>query len=463
MPLLQSPTASNAQRKVPPGPRGHFLFGIAREAQHDILSVGLQMHRQYGDLVRYRFIGRYGYQINHPDYIKHILQDNHHNYRKSKAAISRLEALVGNGLLTNEGEFWLRQRRLAQPAFHRKRIAAFGTIMTNATNVMLDQWSANEDHLVDVAEEMTKLTLRIAGKTLFSLDLLDQAKEVGQAFADVSNEVANFPRLYLLLRTLLLWLPLPAPRNRRFDKGLRTLDAIVRDIIADRRKHNEDQGDLLSMFMSAYDAETGARMNDIQLRDEVMTMLLAGHETTALALTWTWYLLAQHPIMERNLHAELDTVLQGRTPTVDDLSHLQYTRCVLQESMRLYPPAHSFNRQAIAEDEIGGYYIPAGAHILIQPYVVHRHPAFWEQPEMFDPERFSPERSKGLHRYAYIPFGGGPRQCIGQSFAMTEAQLVMATVAQRYRLRVMPKHPVETAPLITLRTRHGLKMTLHRR
>jgi cytochrome P450 len=238
---------------------------------------------------------------------------------------------------------------------------------------------------------------------------------------------------------------------------------VVRGIIAHRRMHTEDRGDLLSMFMSARDAETGARMDDRQLRDEVMTLLLAGHETTALALTWTWYLLAQHPHVECALHAELNTVLQGRTPTVEDLPHLQYTRCVLEESLRLYPPAHSFNRQAIAEDKLGSYAIPAGAHILIQPYVVHRHPAFWAQPETFDPDRFTPERSKGRHRYAYIPFGGGPRQCIGQTFAMTEAQLVVATVAQCYRLRVVPDHAVEMAPLITLRTRHGLKMTLHRR
>jgi cytochrome P450 len=452
-----------SKHKVPPGPRGHLVFGVGRELQQDVLGFGLKMHQQYGDLVRYRFIGRYGYQVNHPEYIKHILQDNHHNYQKSKAIVTRFDQLVGNGLLLSEGDFWLRQRRLAQPAFHRKRIAAFGAIMTGAAEAALDHWSANEDQPLDVAEEMTKLTLQVAGQTLFGLDLLDHAKEVGEAFGDVSAEVISFPRSYVVARMLLPWLPIPTPRNRRFDEGLRTLDRVVQGIIVHRRKHNEEREDLLSMFMSACDEETGERMDDRQLRDEVMTMLLAGHETTALALTWTWYLLSQHPDVEHKLHAELDTVLQGSTPTLNNLSNLPYTRSIVEEVLRLYPPAHSFNRQATADDEIGGYHIPAGAHMLIQPYVVHRHPAFWEHPEVFNPERFMPERSHERHRYAFIPFSGGPRQCIGNTFALAEAQLVIATIAQRYRLRLVPGHPVETVAMITLRPRHGLKMTLHRR
>ena len=433
------------------------MVGIAPEIKKDFLGFFLKMQREYGDLVRYPAIGRYGYQLNHPDYVKHVLQDNHKNYRKSNAVVSRMEEVVGDGLLTSNGDLWIRQRRLAQPAFHRKRVAAYGRIMTNAAAEMLAGWHAQTEP-IDIAAETMCLTLKVAGLTLFGLDLTHRAGDIDEAFSKVSEELANFPTYYLLLRALLPRLPLSKPRNQRFDEGMARLEAVVQSIIDRRRQDNSEHDDLLAMFMEVRDEETGQGMTDQQLRDEVMTMLLAGHETTSLALSWTFYLISQHPDAEKALHEELEHALTGHIPTVDDLPKLTYTRCLIEESMRLYPPAHSFNRQAIAEDSIDGYSIPAGAHMLIQPYVVHRHPEFWHEPERFDPERFSPQSARDRHRYAYLPFGGGPRQCIGAGLAMNELLLVTATVAQRFTLRSVPDRHVEPQPHVTLRPKGGLWM-----
>jgi cytochrome P450 len=304
---------------------------------------------------------------------------------------------------------------------------------------------------------MMRLTLGMAGKTLFSMDLSNEADEVGRAAATVIQYANDrFTRLLPLPTNI------PTPHNRRFWKALRTLDTVVQGIIDVRRREEKDAGDLLSMLLLARDEETGEGMNDQQLRDEVRAFILAGHETTAAALAWTWYLLAQHPHIEHRLHTELVTVLDGRSPTFEDLPKLTYTKMVLEESMRLYPPGWGFERRAVADDEIGGYHIPADSLVLISPYVTHRHSAFWEDPERFDPERFTPEPLAGRPRYTYFPFGGGPRQCIGNEFAIVQCQLIIAMVAQTYRLRLVPGHPVEPEPSVTLRPRHGLLMTLQR-
>jgi cytochrome P450 len=333
--------------------------------------------------------------------------------------------------------------------------------MTDTTLAMLERWQDTGSQPLDIPLEMTRLTLRVAGLTLFNLDLSNDADLVGHTFSVILPQLLK----YSFLPFPPLWVPTPG--NRRLQAGLETLNQVVYDIISQRRRHlteaSMETADLLSMLLAARDEETGEGMNDQQVRDEVMTLLLGGHETTSSTLTWIWYLLSQHPEVEQRLHEEVDRVLGGQLPTVDRLEDLPYTRQVIQETMRLYPAAFFVIRHAIAADEIGGYPVAANSMIFLMAHWVHRHPAFWEEPERFDPDRFTPERSANRPRYAYIPFGGGPRLCIGNSLAMMEAQLVLATVAQRYFLRLVPGHPVEPEVLLTPRPRHGLPMTLHPR
>ena len=439
-----------------PGPSGHFLLGSTRDIRHDPLRFGLEMARHYGDIVRIRLLFWPAYLVNHPDGVKHVLQENQRNYHKDLYPYRTLKPLLGQGLVTNDGESWLQQRRLMQPAFHRKRLAAFGRLMTGTTVSMLDQWQrfAESDQPLDVAAEMVRLTLRITGQALFNIDLSDETHTVGQAVSTVNKLLSEY--LYAPFPPL----SIPTPRSHRLQVARHTLDQVVHDIITQRRQQNTDTGDLLSILLLARDEETGQGMNDQQVRDEVMTLLIAGHETVATALTWTWYLLSQHPEVERSLHSELDEVLGGHLPTIEHLARLSYTRMVIEEVLRLYPPAWIFGRKAIANDEIGGYFIPANSIIVLSPYITHRHPAFWEHAEVFDPERFAPEQTAGRPHYAYFPFGGGPRICIGNNFALMEIQLVLATIAQHYRLRQVPGHPVEPEALLSLRPHYGLPMTL---
>jgi cytochrome P450 len=447
-----------ARYKIAPGPPGHFLFGSTRDIRRDPLRFGLEMAQHYGDIVRIRLLFWPAYLVNHPDGVKHVLQENQQNYHKDLYPYRILKPLLGQGLVTNVGESWLQQRRLMQPAFHRKRLAAFGTLMTDATVTMLDQWQrlAERDQPLDVAAEMLRLTLRIAGQALFNIDLSDESHTVGQAVATVNKLLSEY------LTAPFPPLSIPTPRSRRLQAARRTLDQVVHDIIVQRRQQHADTGDLLSMLLLTRDEATGQGMNEQQIRDEVLTLLIAGHETVATALIWTWYLLSQHAEVERRLYSELDEVLSGHLPTVDHLNRLSYTHMVTQEVLRLYPPAWIFGRKAIADDEIGGYVIPAGSMIVLSPYMTHRHPAFWEHAEVFDPKRFAPDQAAGRPRYAYFPFGGGPRVCIGNNFALMETQLVLATIAQHYQLRLVPGHPVEPEAFLSLRPRSGLPMTLHR-
>jgi cytochrome P450 len=448
---------------LPPGPRGVFQANSAHQLQHDPLGFLQTLVREYGDVVRFRFYLYPIYLVNQPDAIKRVLQDHHRNYNKDVLDYRLLRRFGGNGLIVNDGASWLRQRRLMQPAFHRQHVDAFGTLMTTATLALLEGWeqSARNGEVLDVAEEMMHLTLRIVAEALFSTDINTEIEQFGQAFGLVN--AAFIQLFYEPWRFLPGW---PSSPWRRLVAARRTLNAVGTQMIAERRRQlvnnsdTGDSGDLLSMLLLARDAETSQGMDDRQLTAEVLTLLLAGHETTALALTWTWYLLDAHPDVEHRLHESLASVLGERVPTVGDLPHLPYLRMVVEEALRLYPPAWSFLRNAVAADTLGGYRIPKGAMVMISPYTMHRHPAFWEQPEVFDPERFLPERAAGRPRFAYLPFGGGPRQCIGNTFALTEAQLVLATVAQRYRLRMVPGHLVEPEPVITLRLRHGLRMRL---
>jgi cytochrome P450 len=442
-----------------PGPKGHFLFGVGREATTDPVPFYMRMRREYGDVVRMRGLpGYFWHLVSHPAGVEHVLQRNQQNYPKGELFNKPLSLLVGQGLLTSEGEFWRRQRRLAQPAFHRQRIHAFGQTMTAATERMLERWRAYErdGRDFDLAAETTRLTLQIAGLTLCGVDLSAEASRVGSALR-VAFEHLNYRMIYP-------WaLPevIPTARNRRFLRARRLLDEVVYDIIRERRRQNADTGDLLSMLLLARDEETGEGMSDEQLRDEVMTILIAGHETGAAALAWAWVLLARHADVEERLRGELARVLGGRTPTVADLPALPYTKMVFDEVLRLYPPAWALLREAREEDEIGGYRIPARTPVTVIPYVTHRHPEFWDEPEKFDPARFTPERVAERPKFAYFPFGGGSRQCIGNSFALMEAQLVLATVAQHFRPRLAAGQSVEEDPTFTLRPRGGVRVTLN--
>ncbi len=436
-----------------PGPRGP-LSGARFFRLETVLDFLGDTFRRYGDVVRYQLGPWPLFLIAHPDGVKHVLQDNHTNYLKSQD-YRILKRLLGEGLVTSEGALWLRQRRLIQPIFHRQRVAGFGAIMSAATLEMLARWEAlaAERRPFDVASEMARLTLKIVGLALLSVDLSNEADAIGRALKAANERFAHFD-----LGMLLPWLP--SRRNRDFHQAMRTLHRLVDEIIAERRREGRERGDLLSLLLAARDESTGEPMNDRQVRDEVLTLILAGHETTAMALSWTWYLLAQHPEVERKLEAELRAALGGRPPTVADLKDLNYTGMVIDEAMRLYPPVWAVGRSPIEDDEIGGYRIPKRSIVMLSQYVTHRHPAFWEEPERFEPARFSAHGGQARPRYAYFPFAGGPRQCVGNVFALTEANLILATIAQRYRMRLVEGHPVELQPLVTLRPRYGIRVRL---
>jgi cytochrome P450 len=472
--MMADTVPNHAQAKKierhPPGPRGHSLWGVSREFRRDTLGYMERLVNVYGPAVRFRFIpGFYGYLFCHPDQNKQILQENNRNYSKRPhPAFELLAPVLGRGLVTNEGDSWLQQRRLMQPVFHRQHIAAFGATMTEATVNMLARWhvaAANRQPL-DMDHEMTQLTLEIVGKTLFSIDLTGEADRVGQAFTRLNRQIADLNTVpfsnYMIKMPFL-------PNTRRINQNIAIVDDVVNRIIAERRQAEERQSgnpgvgreiDLLDMLIAARDEESGEGMDDRQLRDEVVTLLLAGHETTANTLSWTWYLLSQHAAAATKLQEELARVLNGRVPTMSDLPDLPYTRMVIDEALRLYPPAYAIGRWATAADEITGYDIPANAVITLSPFLTHRLPEFWPEPEKFEPERFTPEESARRPRYAYLPFGGGPRQCIGNVFALTEAQLILATIARHYRPRLQPGHQVALDPLITLRPRGGLPMLI---
>jgi cytochrome P450 len=444
--------------KVAPGPRGCVLFGSLSEMREDSIKLLMDAARDFGDVVRLRLVQNV-HLINYPDGIKHVLQDRHTNYQKG-FMYERMKPLVGEGLLTSEGDFWKRQRRLAQPAFHKQRIVGFAALMARHTTAMLDRWepvaAGGTAATLDCHGEMMKLTFAIVGDALFSMDVLGEAEDVGRALT-TALEVTNhrFQSLFVTPKKL------PTPENRRFDSAMKVLEKSVRGIIAARRGGEAAaREDLLAMLMAARDEETGEGMDDQQLRDEVMTMILAGHETTANALSWAFYLLSRNPAVERKLRDEVGAVLGGRPPTIEDLGRLKYTQQVIDESMRLYPPAWLIARKALEADEIGGYEIPKGSTVLLCPYTMHRHVGFWENPEAFDPERFAPELVAARPRFAYYPFAAGPRMCIGNAFAAMEMQIILAMVTQRYHLSLQPGFKVEEAPQVTLRPKNGVLMHL---
>jgi cytochrome P450 len=443
--------------KSAPGPRGYPLVGMLPHMKRDVVQFFIQIAREYGDVVAFKMGPRLAFLCTAPHHVQHILQDNHRNYTKGPL-IRRVMPLLGNGLTTSEGELWRAQRRLLQPAFHRQRLADFGPLMTTTIGEVLDTWARFLDgRPFDIVQEARHLTLNVLLRTLFGTDMRAEELQVSRSFEAVVKHICarGFSAL-----PLPLWLP--TPKNRQFRRSLQLLDAAVYRLIEARRPGSGDRGDVLSMLVKAYGDGAKTDNSAQQLRDEVITILFAGHETTSLALGWTWYLLAQHPAVASRLREEVSQQLQNRLPTIDDLPRLSYTRMVFQESMRLYPPAWGTTRMAVADDEIDGYAVPAGSIVWLCTVITHRRPDVWDHPDDFDPERFSPPRSEGRSRWSYFPFGGGPRRCIGESFAIMEAQLALAMVTQRYRLCLVPEHPVVPQPQLTFTPRHGILMTLKR-
>jgi cytochrome P450 len=409
---------------------------------------------KHGDTVPYQTAYGPIYLINHAAGARRVLQSG--NYVRG----SMLKMVLGDGLLASEGPYWRRQRRVMQPAFHQRRVAGMDSVITSIAAEMLGRWRefSASGQPVDVAAEMPRLTLRIIAKALFSVDLNDQLDALSGAVTQLDEELGRFA-------SMLFTAPpqMSLARNRRFETALREVDRVVQNIIVGRRGSDEKIDDLLGLLLSHRGKEDGKGLADRQIRDEAVTMLLAGHVTTANALSFTWYLLARHPAVEARVHDEVDRVLGRRVPTARDIPELRYTRMVLHESLRLYPPVWFISRKAVADDVVGGCRIPAGAPVVVSPYLLHRHPDYWVDPERFDPERFDPGNAADRSDHAYLPFGGGQHACIGAHFAMLEGQLILATVAQRYRLSLTGETQVEPVPALTLKVRDPLPMNLQER
>lgn len=443
------------EHKPAPGVSGLALFRLMPEFRRNTLQAFVDLARIHGDFVCFRGLWT-SFMLIDPQDIEHVLQTNSRNYRKGKN-YKELAASTGNGLFVSEGDVWRRQRRLAQPAFHHQRIASFAKIMTDSCEAMLERWRpfAECNEPIEVDAEMLRLTLGIVGKALFSRDLSNEADTMNQSFGIIRTHMTE--RIMSIVKFPAYF---PTAKNRRFRRAVANADQIVYDLIAERRSGKSDTGDLLSLLMDARDEETGDILSDRELRDQALTIIGAGYETTTQALAWTWYLLAKHPEVENKLHAEISHVLDGRVPTFEDLPNLKYTLMVFQEAMRLYPPIWMMTRAAISDDNIDGYRIPANSEILLLPYITHRHPKYWEKPEEFFPEHFLTEKVAERPRFAYFPFGGGPRQCVGNNFALMEAQMIIATVAQKYRLHLADEQTIEPEPSVTLRPRGGVRMIL---
>jgi cytochrome P450 len=442
-------------RAALPGPRGGFFFGTAGAFRRDQLGFYASCARQYGDFVQTRMGPFRVFLIYHPDAIEELLVARNRDFIKSPG-VRLLRPVLGDGLLLSEGDTWLRQRRLVQPAFHRQRVAGYGDVMASFAARHIAAWKDGDTR--DMHAEMMALTQAIVAKTLFDADVSGDAHEAGQA-AEVL--MRDFGARLQSFRVVPQWIPTPG--NLRSRRAIGRLDRIILRIIDARRASGEDRGDLLSILVHAQDADDGTRMTAKQVRDEAMTLFMAGHETTAVTLSWTWYLLAQHPDVEARLADELRDVLGGRSPAVADLPRLKYTEMVVTESMRLYPPAYGLGRQAVRATEIGGHPIAAKDIFIAPTWVVHHDRRWFEEPEAFRPERWAGDLARRLPRFAYFPFGGGPRQCIGNSFATMEAILLLAAIAQRFRLTLVPGQRIVPTPYVTLRPEPGPRMLLARR
>ena len=439
---MATPLSTNASQnhRLPPAIAGTAVREMVRNPLQFFQSIA----SQYGDMVCYRPAPEPAYLLNHPDYIRHVLVDNNRNYSKDTYSNRVFGNVVGGGLLTTEGDPWRKQRRMMQPAFHHTRIEQLDGMIVEVAQSLLERWqhAFESNQPVDIAREMAALTLTVTTRSLFGVDLGEEVREVGEIF----NRAASY---------------LEKPSSPRLMQSAQEFGEVVDRIIRQRRQNFKDRGDLLSSMILARDEHSGEGMDDEQLRTQVMTLMLAGYETTASTLTWTWHLLSQNLDTLDRLRSEVRETLQGRPPCYSDLDHLPFTGMVLDESLRLFPPAWTLGRRAISDDVIDGFHIPANAVIAICIYVLHRHPGFWDNPDAFDPERFSPDNAKGRNKFAYIPFGAGPRQCIGNNFGLMEAALVMACILQRFELHSIPGMDVHPQALFVLRPNRDVMMSLH--
>jgi cytochrome P450 len=440
---------------LPPGPKLSQLEGyLLATGRRDPLGFLLDASRDYGDIVHFR-IGRQPlFLLNHPDFVKDVLVNNYQNFLKGRG-IDRTDRIMGRGLLTSEGDFHRRQRQLINPAFHRQRIAGYGEVMVDCATRLSERWQ--DGQTLEVTDEMKRLTVSVVGKTLFDREIEDEAKEISAAILTAMKGFKTFrlPAGELLEKVL--------PGNRRHRKAREKLEGFINRLIEEKRRSGVDGGDLISMLLIAQEQDAEGLMTDAQVRDEALTIFLTGHETSAQALTWTWYLLSQHPELEARLHRELDSVLGGWPPCAADLPRLKYTEMIFREAMRLYPPAWRVMRRAIEGFDAGGYHIPAGSIVLLSPYVMHRDRRFYDDPDIFNPERWEGAAREAIPQFCYFPFGVGPRRCIGEGFAWMEGILLLSTLAQRWRLRLAPTHPVSAQPVIMLRPRYGMRMIAERR
>lgn len=441
--------------KKVPGPGLGVLMRLG-ELRRDPLRFFRDLAEEYGGIYKLSLPGRGLYLVSEPEYVKHILQDNNRNYIKGDS-VEPARVLVGNGLATSDGDLWLTQRRLMQPAFHRKRLSALGKLMTDTAEQHFSKWQQIQDSgsSVDLVDEMMALTLQIIVSTMFTKDISDEADQLGDAFTEVLRFIDK--------RSFGSWgapMWLPTPDNLRAKRAVETIDRIVYNVAEERRGKQDTYEDLLAMLLQARDADTGEGMSAKQLRDEIVTIFFAGHETTALTLTWTFHELFRNPQVERKLRAEVDRVLGDRVPTVADLKDLTYTRMVLDEALRRYPAAWVFIRSSVAEDVIDGYRIPPDVDVLLSPYVTHHLPEYWDDPDEFRPERFDPAQDSSRHPMAYYPFGGGPRLCIGRDFALMEASLLLPMILQRFELQPAADYNAEAIPLVTLRPKGNVKVTV---
>ena len=442
--------------KAIPGPRGLPLLGVMPEMVSDMLGLFTRTAREFGGIAQFKLLNSKYFLVTNPDYVKYILQDNYKNYIRGRS-VETGRVLLGNGLPLIDGDFWLRERRLLQPAFHRERLASLTSTAASVIDAFIQEWERNaqDGQPLDLDDEMMRLTLTVIIKSMFSADIDDKIQSLSHAF--------NVASKFMLWRSQQMWAPplsIPIPRNVEYNRASRVLDETIYPLVADARKNPKD--DLLGMLLAMRDEETGEGMSDKQARDEVVTIFFAGHETTAASMAWALYLLSEHPEVEERVRTELQTVLNGRIPTSADLPKLAYSQRVIQEVLRLYPAAYLFAREAVTDDVIDGYPIPPKTLIFITPYITHRDSRYWTDPERFDPDRFESEQIANRPRHIYYPFGEGPHVCIGNNFALMEMQLILAIALQRFRLKLVPNHPIALRPEATLRPKHGMKMTVEK-
>ena len=451
--------SQSSQPKSIPLTKGLPLFGSLPQLIKNPFGYLKQARETYGDIYNLNLGISKMLIVNHPRQLQHILVDNAQNYRKGGAMWDAIRAMLGNGLVVSEGSFWLRQRRMMQPQFHRQRLAALTEMMVSAIDEALDTWekSANGSNF-NVAPAFSQLTMKVITRTLFGMGLSNEEME---RVAKALDYAVNYILKAIVLNSLPSWMP--APGKKEFENSIKQIDETVYRIIAGSRKDNGQSNHLMAMLLDMVDDETGEGMTDQQLRDEVTTLFLAGYETTSIALAWAWDFLTHHPDVMEKLQAEVDAVLGDRMPTFADLMKLPYSRMILNETLRIRPAAWQLPRTAIDDDEIDGYLIPAGTTITGLIYMCHYHPEEWDNPEVFDPERFQPDRAEKRHKFAYMPFGAGQRKCIGMDFALMEGQLALAMVAQRYRLSKTTENLAEPQLSTTLRPKGGVVVRLEKR